>query len=98
MQASSSTSVPLSSSATQAPSANKHVSAVTQATQLAMQKGGDQEGELETHPFLQYYGLLSHQQNMLQDSIRTGTYQQAILSNRVRCTSFALHFTLSYLP
>jgi len=38
----------------------------------------------ETHPFLQYYGLLSHQQNMLQDTIRTGTYQKAILSNPVR--------------
>jgi len=35
----------------------------------------------ESHPFLQYYGQLSHQQNMLQDLVRTGTYQRAMLDN-----------------
>lgn len=31
--------------------------------------------------FFQFYSYLSQQQNMMQDYIRTGTYQQAILSN-----------------
>lgn len=30
---------------------------------------------------LQFYGYLSQQQNMMQDYIRTATYQKAILSN-----------------
>eukprot|EP00457_Paulinella_chromatophora_P007620 gb/GEZN01007644.1/.p1 GENE.gb/GEZN01007644.1/~~gb/GEZN01007644.1/.p1 ORF type:complete len:476 (-),score=67.87 gb/GEZN01007644.1/:92-1498(-) len=34
----------------------------------------------QTDNFSIYYGLLSHQQNMLQDSIRTGLYQQAFLA------------------
>lgn len=38
--------------------------------------------ELEEHPFFHYYGMLSHQQNMLQDNIRTGTYRNAILNNK----------------
>ncbi|KAK8802326.1 hypothetical protein WA538_003443 [Blastocystis sp. DL] len=33
------------------------------------------------HPFYRYYGQLSHQQNMLQDSIRTGTYYNAVSYN-----------------
>lgn len=33
------------------------------------------------HPFFRYYGLLVHQQNMLQDTVRTGTYRQAIMDN-----------------
>lgn len=39
------------------------------------------EQDRETHPFLHYYGLLSHQQNMLTDLVRTGTYQRAMLEN-----------------
>lgn len=31
--------------------------------------------------FLQFYGYLSQQQNMMQDYVRTGTYQRAILQN-----------------
>lgn len=31
--------------------------------------------------FFQFYGYLSQQQNMMQDYIRTATYQRAILSN-----------------
>ena len=34
------------------------------------------------HPFFYYYGQLAHQQNMLQDSVRTGTYNKAILMNK----------------
>lgn len=30
---------------------------------------------MDDHPFLHYYGMLAHQQNMLQDAVRTGTYQ-----------------------
>ncbi len=32
----------------------------------------------QDHPFFHYYGLLPHQQNMLQDAVRTGTYKNAI--------------------
>lgn len=32
---------------------------------------------------LQFYGYLSQQQNMLQDYIRTSTYQRAVLSNSI---------------
>eukprot|EP01138_Halocafeteria_seosinensis_P013241 gb/GECG01013523.1/.p1 GENE.gb/GECG01013523.1/~~gb/GECG01013523.1/.p1 ORF type:complete len:367 (+),score=37.24 gb/GECG01013523.1/:1-1101(+) len=44
-------------------------------------------GELRTVRFIQitlffhYYGMLVHQQNMLQDNIRTGTYRNAMISN-----------------
>lgn len=31
--------------------------------------------------YFQFYGYLSQQQNMMQDYIRTSTYQRAILSN-----------------
>lgn len=31
--------------------------------------------------YFQFYSLLSQQQNMLQDYVRTGTYQRAILTN-----------------
>lgn len=33
------------------------------------------------HPFFHYYGLLIHQQNMLQDLVRTGAYHDAIMRN-----------------
>lgn len=36
----------------------------------------------DDHPFFHYYGLLPHQQNMLQDAVRTGTYQRAIVEVR----------------
>ena len=31
--------------------------------------------------YFQFYGYLSQQQNMMQDFVRTSTYQKAILSN-----------------
>lgn len=31
--------------------------------------------------YLQFYGYLSQQQNMMQDYIRTSTYQRAMLAN-----------------
>ena len=33
------------------------------------------------HPFFHYYGMLVHQQNMLQDNVRTGTYRNAMINN-----------------
>lgn len=33
--------------------------------------------------YFHYYGMLQHQQNMLQDYVRTGTYYAAILDNRI---------------
>jgi histone-arginine methyltransferase CARM1 len=50
---------------------SRHISAVAEAE---YEKG-------ESHPFLQYYACLSHQQNMLQDLVRTSTYRHAMLSN-----------------
>ena len=41
----------------------------------------DDAEEFDPTPFGLYYGQLFHQQNMLQDSIRTGTYQTALTSN-----------------
>lgn len=35
----------------------------------------------QDNPFTQYYAQLTHQQNMLQDATRTGTYQHAMLHN-----------------
>lgn len=35
------------------------------------------------HNEKQFYGYLSQQQNMMQDFIRTSTYQNAILSNAI---------------
>ncbi|KAL0095424.1 S-adenosyl-L-methionine-dependent methyltransferase [Phycomyces blakesleeanus] len=32
-----------------------------------------------------YYAMLQHQQNMLQDTVRTSTYQSAILLNKPKC-------------
>jgi len=34
------------------------------------------------NPFTHYYAQLLHQQNMMHDSVRTGTYQRAFLSNK----------------
>jgi len=36
---------------------------------------------LDGSPFAMYYGLLQHQQNMLQDGARTGMYQHAFMAN-----------------
>jgi histone-arginine methyltransferase CARM1 len=37
--------------------------------------------KLSFYFYFQFYGYLSQQQNMMQDYIRTGTYQRAILAN-----------------
>lgn len=42
---------------------------------------------------LQFYGYLSQQQNMMQDYVRTGTYQRAILQNH---TDFKDKVTFHY--
>jgi histone-arginine methyltransferase CARM1 len=53
----------------------------------AAAKGGgadasdDKVVSLDGTPFTMYYGLLQHQQNMLQDSVRTGMYHHAFVSN-----------------
>jgi histone-arginine methyltransferase CARM1 len=38
-------------------------------------------GAHDSHPFFSYYGLLVHQQNMMQDAVRTGAYAAAIADN-----------------
>lgn len=45
----------------------------------------EQVCELDGSPFTMYYGQLQHQQNMLQDAVRTGVYQKAITEN---CADF----------
>ncbi len=35
------------------------------------------------HDLFQFYGYLSQQQNMMQDYIRTSTYQRAMLNNTI---------------
>ena len=44
---------------------------------------GEESDETKSHNdcFAQYYGMLSHQQNMMQDLVRTSTYEKAILTN-----------------
>ncbi|KAH9115972.1 hypothetical protein LEN26_006837 [Aphanomyces euteiches] len=37
--------------------------------------------EDDDNPFSQYYGMLLHQQNMLQDHVRTSTYERAMMEN-----------------
>ncbi|ETW00356.1 hypothetical protein H310_07002 [Aphanomyces invadans] len=39
------------------------------------------KNEVDDNPFSQYYGMLLHQQNMLQDHVRTSTYERAMLQN-----------------
>jgi 2-polyprenyl-3-methyl-5-hydroxy-6-metoxy-1,4-benzoquinol methylase len=41
----------------------------------------EDKGTHANHPFFKYYGMLSHQQNMLQDHIRTTAYHDAIVGN-----------------
>ena len=41
-----------------------------------------EEGTLPD-PFTQFYGQFLHQGNMLQDSVRTSTYQNAFLTNSI---------------
>jgi histone-arginine methyltransferase CARM1 len=41
----------------------------------------EEQEEVDKNPFSQYYGMLIHQQNMLQDHVRTSTYQRAMLEN-----------------
>ncbi|CAH0476793.1 unnamed protein product [Peronospora belbahrii] len=43
--------------------------------------GHSKEEDDDDNPFSQYYGMLLHQQNMLQDHVRTGTYERAMISN-----------------
>ena len=37
--------------------------------------------EMDSKAYFNYYGMLMHQQNMLQDFVRTNAYYQAILDN-----------------
>lgn len=48
--------------------------------------------ESSASQYFQFYGYLSQQQNMMQDYVRTSTYQKAILSN---VSDFQVHKFLS---
>ncbi|CAB1342218.1 unnamed protein product [Coregonus sp. 'balchen'] len=43
----------------------------------------DRTEESSAVQYFQFYGYLSQQQNMMQDYVRTGTYQRAILQNHI---------------
>lgn len=49
--------------------------------------------ESSASQYFQFYGYLSQQQNMMQDFVRTSTYQKAILGNTVdfHVSTFAFH-------
>ena len=55
------------------------------STTLPTSPGQEQEGQEASvrSPFDQYYAQLTHQQNMLQDSVRVTAYQSAIINNAV---------------
>lgn len=60
-------------------------STVPQTPPSTAEGAGDNEGNNgplpKDNPFDQYYSQLTHQQNMLQDSVRVTAYQRAILEN-----------------
>ncbi|CAH0489416.1 unnamed protein product [Peronospora farinosa] len=61
---------------------NRPISATEQNMNISRStEENDEKEEEEPNPFSQYYGMLLHQQNMLQDHVRTGTYERAMLSN-----------------
>ena len=37
--------------------------------------------------YFAYYGMLTHQQNMMQDQVRTNAYFQAIMNNSIDFTN-----------
>lgn len=45
------------------------------------EEGGKGATSTPRNPFDQYYAQLTHQQNMLQDSVRVSAYQRAIIEN-----------------
>lgn len=52
--------------------------------------------ESSASQYFQFYGYLSQQQNMMQDFVRTSTYQKAILGNmvdfQVHCYEYIYYF------
>ncbi|KAF0689684.1 Aste57867_18889 [Aphanomyces stellatus] len=46
-----------------------------------MSKASVTKDDEEDNPFSQYYGMLLHQQNMLQDHVRTSAYERAMIQN-----------------
>lgn len=50
-----------------------------------LDKAEDGPYEKKDTAYFQYYALLSHQAQMLQDAVRTSTYQKAILTNAHQC-------------
>lgn len=58
---------------------------VRQGSSTAAAAADDKDDNDRDTAYFQYYALLSHQAQMLQDSIRTSSYQKAILSNSARC-------------
>lgn len=74
----------LHSHASGAASPGHHASAhgsTTSNDALKAKQPTDKDGDDDDNPFSQYYGMLLHQQNMLQDHVRTSTYERAMLEN-----------------
>lgn len=64
-----------------AANANGVEDASTSHDSLAATEPAAADGVHANHPFFHYYGLLVHQQNMLQDVVRTSAYHDAITRN-----------------
>lgn len=62
---------------------NANTATTPGAAAAAASEENEQVCELDGTPFSTYYGQLQHQQNMLQDSVRTGMYQYAFAQNAV---------------
>jgi len=54
---------------------------LTQFIEVAKSQFSDRTTATSAEQYFQFYSLLSQQQNMMQDFVRTGTYQQAMLQN-----------------
>ncbi|RLN81170.1 hypothetical protein BBJ28_00009367 [Nothophytophthora sp. Chile5] len=52
-----------------------------ESQQKPSKKESKDNDDEDDNPFSQYYGMLLHQQNMLQDHVRTSTYERAMLAN-----------------
>lgn len=62
-------------------SAAEKAEAEARAAEDGVSSSFRKKGAHNNHPFFSYYGLLVHQQNMMQDTVRTGAYHTAIVSN-----------------
>ena len=61
------------------------VKAASGSSSAPIDDDDEREGAGKDTAYFQYYALLTHQAQMLQDSVRTSAYQKAILANAEQC-------------